>query len=1429
MRLPTRLISSATLLLALFFGVPRPASLAGAWNQEERSDDARDLRDLFETGYILQDRNGDDVVDFVNVRIVLPDPPGEADLAAAANIAARLGFETSAMNMDLTSLDSERIGRYEVPVVAIGAGNELMRQAGSGRAGAPQRLAPGQGGITFIPADRRLTRGGIRVEGYDATGLLEAAAFFAARYPAIWDPEGKTFGDVGEQLAEFLDQRAIGTEALELNTIVVDAKRPGVSRLAVTVRLADAGAFDRALAALQGGEKEGAEGRAEEQEEEEKVEVEVEVEEKQEKRLELPDLVFAGLHRIDITLQGPERSEVVRLRPGKPWQAGGGGERTAGASPDFTLSDIYSIRGLFRDTNRDFVPDDAISHLSLSGTEVPEGVVNLAARAGLETAGIRLPFVSVDDQDDRQEAKGFPIIYGIGHYQTLRLREEGLLYGRTGARGEGFIQFVPGAFGDGNGIVIGAGDAEGLAAISDYVAKRMPYLWEYGKGRFGLRDIETDVRRFFQVRQAPGQIAFGIQKLKTWLERLGDREIERLDIELAAKERPEGLDRYLERVAKQYFPGADVSAATFKTGFGVGTTIFEQDIEIPWEVDAFRELFRFDALPHLGAGSRGRIEVRVSESPEVRARLAEEIRGVLEKEGIGSDGFEIVVLSAYKQGYSWLYDEVLPRIRGRDVAAIEITYHTLKDSKEVRWQTINADTRWLQELFPIDAVLARELGIPDSVITFSPTRKREPIYTVRVLDRAGAVIVEDAFSPKYVVRPFFDLFPEYEQVRVTTGWVTVEANGFTILNERIKTDPEAFWEILQTDTYRRIVDYVMDVQEGRPSSSNAPYFDELRVELTLSEPNYRIGIDEEVISSTEALHEDIYFETLTLFNLIGGRYQAGPMDYAGRVLPLMKPPVDGGPGRARITFTGKERGVPELVLTFTEKGEEPVRRRYALSTLAVEPPKLRGISVRAGEEGLSQLLFEVTASDSLDRYEEFRERSSEAAIDRSFLSVQKLADMVGILGDLHGERIMEQALSWDRAGELLFRFTLEDSTTFTRLVSLPRSRRPAATTRPVPYDPDFSYRGERIVQWDTPISPEENEAILARLNTFPGVNVYYMATSFLGRDIFAVDVLPPMEAEFVSQAKLNALKPTLFLSGRQHANEVSSTSHILRLAELLATDPGYRDYLKNVNVVLHPITNADGAALDVEMLRDNPDFMLHAAYLGALGVDATSQSSSPDPIYPEARVRPEIREMWLPDIYLNLHGYPSHEWVQYFAGYSAWVRSRRGGQRSWWSPRGWFIPGFSWIDDEEYPEIQKAQFAILDSIAAAITALPEVEAMNRSLYTRYRKYGRQDRENFREYFYNGILVNMAIKGRKVSGSGVTNPRVTYFAVTTEAPDETARGDWLKLVSTAGLAHTTAVLRYLNDGENRIERKAEERGGFITRRVSRKKPVLPPER
>src|SRR5207245_3474663 len=180
-----------------------------------------------------------------------------------------------------------------------------------------------------------------------------------------------------------------------------------------------------------------------------------------------------------------------------------------------------------------------------------------------------------------------------------------------------------------------------------------------------------------------------------------------------------------------------------------------------------------------------------------------------------------------------------------------------------------------------------------------------------------------------------------------------------------------------------------------------------------------------------------------------------------------------------------------------------------------------------------------------------------------------------------------------------------------------------------------SSAGQAITQWDTPIPPPEAYEILAKMSTFPEATVYKVGHSYLGKDVWAMDLMPPIKASHWSQAKQTTLKPTIVYSARQHANEVSSTSHTLKLAEMLLTDPAYREKLKKVNVVFHPITNADGAQLAYDLQKINPNYMLHAGYLGALGVDVVNGQFEQDPIYSETGIRPKIWRAWLPDIFLN--------------------------------------------------------------------------------------------------------------------------------------------------------------------------------------------------
>src|SRR5258708_4032460 len=132
-------------------------------------------------------------------------------------------------------------------------------------------------------------------------------------------------------------------------------------------------------------------------------------------------------------------------------------------------------------------------------------------------------------------------------------------------------------------------------------------------------------------------------------------------------------------------------------------------------------------------------------------------------------------------------------------------------------------------------------------------------------------------------------------------------------------------------------------------------------------------------------------------------------------------------------------------------------------------------------------------------------------------------------------------------------------------------------------------------------------------------------------------------------------------------------------------------------------------AYDLQKLT--PTHMLHAGRYSALGQDVESNGT----LLPESQVRGKVWREWLPDIYLNPHGYPSHEWVQQFAGYVP------PGFRTYWSTRGWYT-NLSGVRDPREPDLIQATEALREDIVKQINGNPDVRAMNVRSQARYRKW-----------------------------------------------------------------------------------------------------------
>jgi hypothetical protein len=61
------------------------------------------LEDAFHTGLLLRDTNGDSIADAVCAHIVVANAPDEGENTAAANLAARLGYETSGITLPIVT------------------------------------------------------------------------------------------------------------------------------------------------------------------------------------------------------------------------------------------------------------------------------------------------------------------------------------------------------------------------------------------------------------------------------------------------------------------------------------------------------------------------------------------------------------------------------------------------------------------------------------------------------------------------------------------------------------------------------------------------------------------------------------------------------------------------------------------------------------------------------------------------------------------------------------------------------------------------------------------------------------------------------------------------------------------------------------------------------------------------------------------------------------------------------------------------------------------------------------------------------------------------------------------------------------------------------------------------------------------------------
>ena len=819
-------MTSRRLLLALAVALGcAPLAFRGRVQADVRS--AQSLTAIVGAHGLTRDTNGDGLDDAVAARVIVPASPTLGDAEAATNLAARLGYDTTGLTLPLVVRDSDVAQPASIGVpILVGRTNRFIQSLVDAKTLDVAALKPGQGLIAAVASP--LGGGdGLAVVGGDDDGTVNAAVELAARLPRVWGMNGITLPAVEEQALRHV--RAHGVQAREaaVTSILIDSDKRGVARIALRITVPDA---DGPRAA--------------------KVFEELELAHRRGQEPRTLNFTNVAATAIDIVAGAKAIAHATVSRTGlnqrtltppidpdelaadSPGDRGRPADAAAGGAParTFDLTNALSIDGWYGDAYTDLIPDRLDTTIVLGGAADSLPAAHIAARLGLETTGITLPLTRIADKVRTPERESSPILVGRSNALIERLVKIGKARLDDLQPGEGAVQVVPKAFGNATATLVAGVDAAGTDAAAMYLARRVPYVWDNARGSISLGDVALQLNRFLQARTAAGQASQVDTELDALVADVKDKTLESMDVKLFVEQADPALDAYV--AAKLQRAGIKAPVKASSVGITDPVTVFDDTMQVPWEVDEFWQRFKSDVLPKVKSGSKVDLEARLSESPEIRRGLVEQARAQLQ--AAGATDPKVRVLSAYKQGYLWMTEQVIPELKGKNARAVKVKVAEYHPDLSKKYKFYMVPSRWVHELYPVDEMFQRDLGIAKDAFTVELVDNPKDTYTVEATDAAGKVILHTAFTPKTVEREYLDKFPGWSRVIVTTGWLSASVDGTVC---RRSTDRDRSRAVLGSLPVGRVAAHLRQRDEGDGQPSAA------RQAAVPSRPRHR-GLDE---------------------------------------------------------------------------------------------------------------------------------------------------------------------------------------------------------------------------------------------------------------------------------------------------------------------------------------------------------------------------------------------------------------------------------------------------------------------------------------------------------------------------------------------------------------------------------------------------------
>jgi hypothetical protein len=297
-------------------------------------------------------------------------------------------------------------------------------------------------------------------------------------------------------------------------------------------------------------------------------------------------------------------------------------------------------------------------------------------------------------------------------------------------------------------------------------------------------------------------------------------------------------------------------------------------------------------------------------------------------------------------------------------------------------------------------------------------------------------------------------------------------------------------------------------------------------------------------------------------------------------------------------------------------------------------------------------------------------------------------------------------------------------------------------------------------------------------------------------------------------------KPTFFINARHHANEVSSTNAALQLIDQLATDP---TILNRLNLVIVPLENVDGAALHAQMASEHPCWKLHAARYNACGLEFAKYRFQQDTPFGESRVYPKVWQRWAPDIVLDDHGVPSHEWIQPFSGYNSPPRF----PVSYWIPSARMYT--IWRQLNDFTDVQlEAYLSLRSFVTKKLDQDKAVASDNTDWLNTYIRWGNAfDKKHFPVELSNGSIAFTRKSKTKKDSYDLIERFANWVTadLITEVNDETVYDKELAACTHAHHVVHQAILDWMRDKDVQLHLRRESlENGTIRIGLERSRPL-----